>query len=615
MPYNINRYNGALVATVEDGTVDNTLDIKLIGRNYAGYGEVQNENFVHLLENFAGTSEPPKKVSGQIWFDSTNKKLKFYDGTKFRTTGGAEIGISQPSGLTTGDFWFNTQTNQLYAWTNNNSFVLVGPQAVESAGTTELKSVSVTDIGGTTHPIVRAIINNKTVFIISNSEFQIPDNTIEGFKLIKKGITLVDTIKTNTSDPDYGVTSSEYRFWGTTGSSLKLLDNTGKSYTPDDFIKAANPNFIDLVSFSNNGIKFGGIQGKVKLYIDNNNPTLESELDNASIVFKTKVGGDAILKTPMILNGNDILPGSTVTSLGKNSPTQKFASVYAIDFYGSLRGTADQSDKVNSGGTYVSGSINATANTLATRDNLGRITATQFVGPATTAISLQGGVAGSIPFQQAPGTTTFINIGNANEVLTVDAGGQLDWQPITNLVNAGNATKIQVSTANITNQDFYVTFTSGTSGFQDLNVDANALTYNPNTNTLVTENFKGKASSAVYADLAEKYLADKEYQEGTVLVVGGDKEVTASSYGQRAIGVVSMKPAYLMNTELEGGTAVALKGRVPVMVVGPVNKGNKLVAGDNGTAQAILTTSPDVFAIALESSKNHGVKIIECVIL
>lgn len=615
MPYNINRYNGALVATVEDGTVDNTLDIKLIGRNYAGYGEVQNENFVHLLENFAGTSEPPKKVSGQIWFDSTNKKLKFYDGTKFRTTGGAEIGISQPSGLTTGDFWFNTQTNQLYAWTNNNSFVLVGPQAVESAGTTELKSVSVTDIGGTTHPIVRAIVNNKTVFIISNSEFQIPDNTIEGFKLIKKGITLVDTIKTNTSDPDYGVTSSEYRFWGTTGSSLKLLDNTGKSYTPDDFIKAANPNFIDLVSFSNNGIKFGGIQGKVKLYIDNNNPTLESELDNASIVFKTKVGGDAILKTPMILNGNDILPGSTVTSLGKNSPTQKFASVYAIDFYGSLRGTADQSDKVNSGGTYVSGSINATANTLATRDNLGRITATQFVGPATTAISLQGGVAGSIPFQQAPGTTTFINIGNANEVLTVDAGGQLDWQPITNLVNAGNATKIQVTTANITNQDFYVTFTSGTSGFQDLNVDANALTYNPNTNTLVTENFKGKASSAVYADLAEKYLADKEYNEGTVLVVGGDKEVTASSYGQRAIGVVSMKPAYLMNTELEGGTAVALKGRVPVMVVGPVNKGNKLVAGDNGTAQAILTTSPDVFAIALESSKDPGVKIVECVIL
>ena len=175
--------------------------------------------------------------------------------------------------------------------------------------------------------------------------------------------------------------------------------------------------------------------------------------------------------------------------------------------------------------------------------------------------------------------------------------------------------KIQVSTANITNQDFYVTFTSGTSGFQDLNVDANALTYNPNTNTLVTENFKGKASSAVYADLAEKYLADKEYQEGTVLVVGGDKEVTASSYGQRAIGVVSMRPAYLMNTELEGGTAVALKGRVPVMVVGPVNKGNKLVAGDNGTAQAILTTSPDVFAIALESSKDPGVKIVECVIL
>ncbi|NBR60159.1 MAG: hypothetical protein EBT86_00645 [Actinobacteria bacterium] len=62
MPYNINRYNGTLATVVEDGTVDNTLDIKLIGRNYAGYGEVQNENMVHMLENFASPSEPPRRL-------------------------------------------------------------------------------------------------------------------------------------------------------------------------------------------------------------------------------------------------------------------------------------------------------------------------------------------------------------------------------------------------------------------------------------------------------------------------------------------------------------------------------------------------------------------------
>ena len=63
MPYSINRYNNTLLTVVEDGTIDSTLDIKLIGKNYAGYGEVQNENFVNLLENFSGTTEPPRPIS------------------------------------------------------------------------------------------------------------------------------------------------------------------------------------------------------------------------------------------------------------------------------------------------------------------------------------------------------------------------------------------------------------------------------------------------------------------------------------------------------------------------------------------------------------------------
>jgi len=116
MAYTINKYDGSQVTVVADGTIDNTLDIKLIGKNYAGYGEVQNENLVFLLENFANTTQPSKPVRGQIWFDSGTRKLKFYDGTKFRTTGGAEISATAPTGLTTGDFWYDTTNDQLYAW-------------------------------------------------------------------------------------------------------------------------------------------------------------------------------------------------------------------------------------------------------------------------------------------------------------------------------------------------------------------------------------------------------------------------------------------------------------------------------------------------------------------
>jgi hypothetical protein len=99
------------------------------------------------------------------------------------------------------------------------------------------------------------------------------------------------------------------------------------------------------------------------------------------------------------------------------------------------------------------------------------------------------------------------------------------------------------------------------------------------------------------------------------MVVGGEKEVTASSWGKRAIGAVSTNPAYMMNAELEGGTYVALKGRVPVRVVGAVKKGDNLIAANDGCASVGVHHSSDVFAIALESSNDTGVKLIEAIIL
>jgi hypothetical protein len=127
--------------------------------------------------------------------------------------------------------------------------------------------------------------------------------------------------------------------------------------------------------------------------------------------------------------------------------------------------------------------------------------------------------------------------------------------------------------------------------------------------------FNGTATAARYADLAEKYLADQKYETGTVVAVGGDAEVTACSTGQRAIGVVSANPAYMMNSELEGGTYIALKGRVPVKVAGAINKGDSLIAGENGTAIAGESNSNVVFAVALESSNAAGVKVIEALVL
>ncbi len=98
-------------------------------------------------------------------------------------------------------------------------------------------------------------------------------------------------------------------------------------------------------------------------------------------------------------------------------------------------------------------------------------------------------------------------------------------------------------------------------------------------------------------------------------MIGGDKEVTACQVGFRAVGPVSEKPAIMMNSELEGGTYIALKGRVPVKITGSVLKGQRLVAGPNGTAQAAMGNNADTFAIALESNSESAVKLVECLIL
>jgi hypothetical protein len=126
----------------------------------------------------------------------------------------------------------------------------------------------------------------------------------------------------------------------------------------------------------------------------------------------------------------------------------------------------------------------------------------------------------------------------------------------------------------------------------------------------------GTATSARYADLAEKYTTDKEYETGTVLVVSyedsGAEATQSWLAGQHVLGVVSAKPAFLMNDD-SPGQALALRGRVPVKVIGPIRKGQPLICNQEGFA--IYGDHQNSFAIALESNVEAGVKLVECVIL
>lgn len=125
--------------------------------------------------------------------------------------------------------------------------------------------------------------------------------------------------------------------------------------------------------------------------------------------------------------------------------------------------------------------------------------------------------------------------------------------------------------------------------------------------------FYGTATRAKFADLAEKYVADAVYEVGTVMVVGGEEEITSSTpeTAHSVLGVVSDAPAFIMNNGLANGTQVALKGRVPVQISGSVSKGDRLVAGDNGKAIKAADGCGEIsFAIALESGTDGTIEAV-----
>lgn len=180
MAYQINKTDSTIVATVADGQVDNlSTDITLIGKNYSGFGEALNENFIKLLENFASTSKPTKPIRGQIWFDVSESKLKVYSGTEFLPVSSATISSAQPSTLSVGDLWFNDVDKQLYFF-DGTIPILLGPSYSSSQGKSGLEVKSILDTLNQTRVITYLYNNGILLGIFSKDSFT-PKNTIPGF--------------------------------------------------------------------------------------------------------------------------------------------------------------------------------------------------------------------------------------------------------------------------------------------------------------------------------------------------------------------------------------------------------------------------------------------------
>ena len=202
--------------------------------------------------------------------------------------------------------------------------------------------------------------------------------------------------------------------------------------------------------------------------------------------------------------------------------------------------------------------------------------------------------------------------GTSGQALVTDASGNLSFA-------AAGATVSQDNSSNTAFNLYYAATTSG--ALTAVKYDGGTLTFNPSSETLIVTNTSTTASQAKYADLAERYTADQDYEAGTVVTLGGTHEVTQTLRDRDCAiaGIVSTNPAYLMNSALENGVSVGLIGRLPCKVVGPIRKGDILVSSrtpGHAEAHRDIHNPPAGSAIgkAIEDKEGEGPGVIEVLV-
>jgi hypothetical protein len=321
MAYTINRTDGTVVATITDGTLNNSTSLTLFGKSYSGFGEALNENLVKLLENSSSSSAPVAPLPGELWFDTASKSIKVYDGTGFKPTGGARAQGTQPTSSSAGDLWLDTDDNQVYAYTGS-AWKLVGPVYSDSQ---QLSGWKVEDIGysGGSHTVSSMYANNVRVAILSRNTFT-PNNTSEtsnGFAQINAGITLNSTLSAQLT--------------GNT-SSASALDVSSTSNTSANVIAGGNFLRADASDITTGSLQINNDSGvivgptpssdSIEIYRSSGHAIIENKAQDKDLSIKIKDG--STVKTPIAITGttgNIALTGD-VTITGNLNITGEYNS-------------------------------------------------------------------------------------------------------------------------------------------------------------------------------------------------------------------------------------------------------------------------------------------------
>lgn len=259
MTYTVDFSNGTKTAiTLVNNVVDNTTNIGLVGQGYKDYGEVVAEDLLHILENFANTTAPDKPVEGQLWYDSGQNQLKYYDDTiansgNWKSIASITVQASAPTGVgeTDGHFWLDNGTGALYlrysgAW-----------QAITTGGGggsgTQIVARTRYDTSDILHNTIEVVVNGTVVSITSTDGVAwTPQNVGVNTEYDDNGTTLLSDLFSSVLKGINLNESGGYVFNGTATSvqNEAVYDNAiyDTSGGPTSFTATPSPAFTALVN-------------------------------------------------------------------------------------------------------------------------------------------------------------------------------------------------------------------------------------------------------------------------------------------------------------------------------------------------------------------------------
>lgn len=338
MTYKINKTDGSLIAEVIDSAIDQTTtDITLIGKNVSGYGEFINENFVKILENFANTSQPNNPLAGQLWFDTSENRLKVYDGFGFKNGSGPIVSGTAPTTAIQGDFWIDSAENQLYFYTGAASRHPASKIWKDSQGISGFEVDTIYDTNNAPRVILKLWVATTLLGIFS--KYAVPFTPRDGTTGLS-GFT-------GTISPGFNQgTLSGMKFHVTATTADALLDAYGNSKTVENFIATSG---TSTIATDINGFGTLVIQNGTPLILG---PSANSEIrvdNNAFQIVSNNSGQDFLLK---VKNSGGLVDAITVNSLNERVGIFNNAPTVTLDVNGDVLITGDLT--VNGATTTIS---------------------------------------------------------------------------------------------------------------------------------------------------------------------------------------------------------------------------------------------------------------------